>query len=104
MYKYIEIYKILLYCSPPCPTLFFSFFRSQATKMSNERTYIMVKPDGVARGLVGEIIKRFESKGFQLVGLRQLVAPRSLLEQHYADLAKKPFFPKLMNCIFYLIH
>jgi nucleoside-diphosphate kinase len=54
-----------------------------------ERTYIMVKPDGVERGLVGEIIKRFENKGYKLVGLKQLVATKPLLEQHYGDLKTK---------------
>jgi nucleoside-diphosphate kinase len=57
----------------------------------------MVKPDGVERGLVGEIIKRFEAKGFKLAGLTQLVAPKSLLEQHYADLSARSFFPSLIK-------
>lgn len=63
--------------------------------MAPERTFIAVKPDGVQRGLVGEIIKRFEQKGFKLVAL-QLIKPT--LEQakaHYGDLASKPFFPAL---------
>ncbi|KAG0053068.1 nucleoside diphosphate kinase [Gryganskiella cystojenkinii] len=62
-----------------------------------ERTYIMVKPDGVERGLVGEIIKRFENKGFQLVALRLLTPEQKTLEQHYADLSSKPFFAGLMK-------
>lgn len=62
-----------------------------------ERTYIMVKPDGVERGLIGEIVKRFEAKGFKLCGLKQLVATRPLLEEHYGDLKTKSFFPKLMS-------
>ncbi|KAG0380139.1 MAG: nucleoside diphosphate kinase [Linnemannia gamsii] len=62
-----------------------------------ERTYIMVKPDGVERGLVGEIIKRFENKGFQLVALELKSPTRDLLEKHYADLSSKPFFGGLMN-------
>ncbi|KAF9579567.1 nucleoside diphosphate kinase [Lunasporangiospora selenospora] len=65
--------------------------------MTLERTYIMVKPDGVERGLVGEIIKRFENKGFQLVGLKFLSPTRTILEKHYADLSSKPFFPGLMT-------
>eukprot|EP00732_Lithocolla_globosa_P001197 Lithocolla_globosa_v1_NODE_557_length_3753_cov_135.321796.p3 type:complete len:157 gc:universal NODE_557_length_3753_cov_135.321796:2897-3367(+) len=62
-----------------------------------ERTYIMIKPDGVQRGLVGEIIKRFEAKGFQLSALKMTNAPRTLLEQHYADLKERKFFPGLIN-------
>ena len=51
--------------------------------MATERTFIAIKPDGVQRGLVGEIIGRFERKGFKLVGLKQLVPSRALAEQHY---------------------
>jgi nucleoside-diphosphate kinase len=62
-----------------------------------EQTYIMVKPDGVQRGLVGEIIKRFESKGYKLAGLKLFAPTEELLKEHYADLAKKPFFPGLIE-------
>ncbi|KAF8977091.1 Nucleoside diphosphate kinase 1 [Entomortierella lignicola] len=62
-----------------------------------ERTYIMVKPDGVERGLVGEVIKRFENKGFQLLALEMQKPERSHLEKHYADLSSKPFFGGLMT-------
>jgi nucleoside-diphosphate kinase len=62
-----------------------------------ERTYIMVKPDGVQRGLIGEIIKRFEQKGFKLVAMKFTQPTQELLEQHYADLSKKPFFPGLVK-------
>eukprot|EP00842_Homolaphlyctis_polyrhiza_P006225 jgi/Hompol1/6603/HPOL_000600-RA len=65
--------------------------------MSNtDRTYIMVKPDGVERGLVGEIIKRFEQKGYKLAALELLHPTKELLEEHYGDLKSKPFFPKLV--------
>ncbi|XP_034232940.1 nucleoside diphosphate kinase [Thrips palmi] len=60
-----------------------------------ERTFIMVKPDGVQRGLVGKIIKRFEQKGFKLVGLKFVWPTEELLKKHYADLAARPFFPGL---------
>ena len=60
-----------------------------------ERTYIMVKPDGVQRGLIGEIIKRFEQKGFKLVAMKFKQPNEALLKQHYADLSAKPFFPGL---------
>jgi len=62
-----------------------------------ERTYIMIKPDGVQRGLVGTIISRFEQKGFYLKGLKFLQASRELLEEHYADLKARPFFPHLVE-------
>lgn len=58
---------------------------------------IMVKPDGVQRRVVGDIIHRFEKKGFQLKGLKLTVPNRDLLEEHYRDLKSKPFFPKLMS-------
>jgi len=62
-----------------------------------EQTYIMVKPDGVQRGLVGQIIARFERKGYKLVGLKLFSPPRSHLEEHYADLSKKGFFKGLIE-------
>ena len=52
--------------------------------------------DGVQRGVVGNIISRFESKGYTLKGLKLTTPPQELLEEHYKDLADKPFFPKLM--------
>merc|ERR1711997_1154009 len=64
---------------------------------NRERTFIMLKPDAVQRGLVGDIIKRFEQKGFKLVALKMMHASEELLEEHYADLAKKPFFPGLVK-------
>jgi nucleoside-diphosphate kinase len=63
---------------------------------NSERTFIAIKPDGVQRGLVGEIIKRFEQKGFKLVALKMMKPTKELLEKHYADLSKKPFFPGLI--------
>jgi len=62
-----------------------------------ERTFIMVKPDGVQRGLVGDIISRFEKKGFKLVGLKMAQPGKELFERHYADLSSKPFFPGLVS-------
>lgn len=63
----------------------------------SERTYIMVKPDGVQRGLIGDIIKRFEQKGFKLVAMKFMQPSEELLSQHYADLQSKPFFPGLVS-------
>ncbi|KAL8140851.1 hypothetical protein V2J09_006872 [Rumex salicifolius] len=64
-----------------------------------EETYIMVKPDGVQRGLVGEIISRFENKGFKLIGLKMFQCPQDLAEEHYKDLKTKSFFPSLIEYI-----
>lgn len=63
----------------------------------NERTYIMIKPDGVQRGLVGEIIRRFEQRGYHLAALKMVHPSEELLRQHYADLAARPFFPSLVT-------
>ncbi|XP_072415078.1 nucleoside diphosphate kinase [Chiloscyllium punctatum] len=64
---------------------------------NKERTFIAVKPDGVQRGIVGEVIKRFEQKGFKLVAMKFLQAPKDLLEKHYCELSDKPFYPKLIK-------
>ncbi|KAG5639588.1 Nucleoside diphosphate kinase B [Sphagnurus paluster] len=64
---------------------------------NNERTYIMIKPDGVQRGLVGKIIQRFEERGFKLTALKLVQATEAHLEQHYADLKGKGFFPGLIK-------
>ncbi|CAL8088216.1 unnamed protein product [Calicophoron daubneyi] len=60
-----------------------------------ERTFIMVKPDGVQRGLVGETIKRFEQRGYKLVALKMVHAPDALIRKHYEAHVDKPFFPGL---------
>ena len=64
-----------------------------------ERTFIAIKPDGVQRGLVGEIIGRFEAKGFTLAGLKLLVASQELAEKHYAVHKERPFFKDLVSFI-----
>ncbi|NXI19060.1 NDK kinase, partial [Irena cyanogastra] len=64
---------------------------------NGERTFIAIKPDGVQRGLVGEIIKRFEQKGFRLVAMKFVQASEDLLKQHYIDLKDRPFFPGLVK-------
>ena len=61
-----------------------------------ETTLVLVKPDGVQRGLVGEILGRFERKGLQIVGLKFERLSRELLERHYADHKAKPFFAGLV--------
>lgn len=64
--------------------------------MSDERTFIAIKPDGVQRGLIGPILTRFEQRGFKLVGIKLTWANEKLLRQHYEDLQEKPFFPSLL--------
>ena len=67
--------------------------------MADERTYIMVKPDGVERGLVGEVISRFERKGFVLERMRMLTPTREIASEHYAEHVDKPFFGELLDFI-----
>jgi nucleoside-diphosphate kinase len=62
-----------------------------------ERTYIMIKPDGVQRGLVGQIIQRFETKGFKLVAMKLAQPGVDKFKEHYADLAGKGFFNGLVE-------
>ncbi|MCL6442686.1 MAG: nucleoside-diphosphate kinase [Alicyclobacillus sp.] len=64
-----------------------------------EKTFIMVKPDGVQRGLVGEIVGRFERKGLKLVGAKLISVSRQLAETHYAEHRERPFFADLVNFI-----
>ena len=66
--------------------------------MSNqERSFIMIKPDGVQRNLVGKIMARFEQRGYSLVGLKMVTPSKEHLETHYEDLKAMPFFPKLLS-------
>ncbi len=64
-----------------------------------ERTFVMAKPDGVGRRLVGEMVRRFESRGLKLVGLKMQVMPKDLAKAHYAEHAEKPFFGELVSFI-----
>ena len=64
-----------------------------------ERTYIMVKPDGVRRGLTGEIISRIERKGFKIVAMKKMVISRETAETHYGEHQGKPFFEGLVRFI-----
>ena len=65
--------------------------------MSSEQTLILVKPDGVKRGLVGEVIARVERKGYKITNLRMLTADQNLLAKHYAEHEGKPFYEPLME-------
>ncbi|MGL5922479.1 nucleoside-diphosphate kinase [Chroococcidiopsis sp.] len=64
-----------------------------------ERTFLAIKPDGVQRSLVGEIIRRFEAKGFTLVGMKFMKVSRELAEQHYGVHRERPFFQGLVEFI-----
>lgn len=64
-----------------------------------EKTFIAIKPDGVQRGLVGEIIRRFETKGFKLIGLKLMQVSRELAEEHYSVHRERPFFNSLVDFI-----
>jgi nucleoside-diphosphate kinase len=64
-----------------------------------ERTLVLVKPDGVQRGLIGEIVARFERKGLKVVGLRMLEVPQEMAERHYAVHAGKHFYAGLVEFI-----
>lgn len=65
----------------------------------SERTLVLVKPDGVSRGLVGDVISRIERKGLTLVALELRKVDPALAEQHYAEHVEKPFFPSLLEFI-----
>ncbi len=64
-----------------------------------EKTYLMIKPDGVQRGLIGEITSRFEKKGFRLVGAKLMQVSRETAEQHYGEHKERPFFGELVDFI-----
>ena len=64
-----------------------------------ERTFAMVKPDGVQRGLVGEVVRRYEARGLKVVGLKFMQVPRTMAEEHYAEHRGKPFYAGLVEYI-----
>ena len=61
----------------------------------SEQTFVMIKPDGVRRGLVGEVLKRFETKGFKILEMKQLTISPDLSKRHYEEHVDKPFYPGL---------
>jgi nucleoside-diphosphate kinase len=67
--------------------------------MAIERTLILVKPDGVARGLVGEVVARIERKGFRLEALELRTLDRAIAEEHYSEHTERPFFGELVEFI-----
>ncbi|WP_368651959.1 nucleoside-diphosphate kinase [Ornithinibacillus sp. 4-3] len=64
-----------------------------------EKTFLMVKPDGVQRNLIGEVVAKFENKGFKLVGAKLMQIPNELAEEHYGEHKERPFFGELVEFI-----
>jgi len=67
--------------------------------MNFEQTYVMIKPDGVERGLIGEIINRIEKKGLKIVAMRMDIISKEIAEKHYSEHRNKPFFNSLIDFI-----
>jgi nucleoside-diphosphate kinase len=67
--------------------------------MAIERSFVMVKPDGVQRGLIGEVIARLERRGLKLIAAKFMTVSNELAEKHYAELKDRPFFPGLIKFI-----
>ena len=63
----------------------------------HEKTLVIVKPDAVQRGLVGDIVTRFEKKGLKIVGMKMMRLDEAVLREHYSHIADKPFFPGVSN-------
>lgn len=64
---------------------------------NDEKSLIIIKPDAVQRNLVGEIIKRFENKGLKIIGIKMMSVEDAVLEEHYAHIKDKPFFPGIRD-------
>lgn len=62
-----------------------------------EKTFVAIKPDGVKRGLVGELINRFERKGYKLIGMKLIIPTQQIVEEHYKEHINKPFYPRLLK-------
>jgi nucleoside-diphosphate kinase len=67
--------------------------------VSVERSFVMVKPDGVARGLTGEIIGRIERRGYRIVGMKKTTMARAVAEDHYGEHRERPFYGELVEFI-----
>ncbi|KAF6218885.1 hypothetical protein HO133_005428 [Letharia lupina] len=71
--------------------------QEKSANMSNEQTFIAIKPDGVQRGLIGDIISRFEKRGYKLAAMKLVSPSKEHLEKHYEDLSDKPFYKGLVT-------
>ena len=67
--------------------------------LPEERTFVAIKPDGVQRGLIGEVVSRFERKGFKILAMKLLQVSDNQAAEHYAEHEGKPFYPRLVNYI-----
>lgn len=67
--------------------------------VNRERTFFMIKPDGVQRGLIGNILARYEAKGLKIVAMKFMMVSQSLAERHYSEHKGKPFYDKLLHYI-----
>jgi nucleoside-diphosphate kinase len=87
------------YIGPPCPPEpdIREAFIFKEHAMNVERTYIMLKPDCIKRGLVGEVISRIEKKGYRITGAKMMRLDEALLREHYAHMVSKPFFPEILS-------
>lgn len=65
--------------------------------MSAERTYVMLKPDCIKRGLIGDVIARIEKKNYKIVDMKMMNLDEAVLREHYAHLTQKPFFPEIVS-------
>lgn len=65
--------------------------------MASEKTYIMLKPDCIKRGLIGEVISRIEKKGYKITDVKMMRLDEKILREHYAHIADKPFFPEIVS-------
>lgn len=79
------------------PAAAFMLQEQEALAAPMERTFIAIKPDGVQRGLISEIISRFERKGYKLVGIKVVVPSKAFAQKHYHDLKERPFFNGLCD-------
>ncbi|KAL7419014.1 nucleoside diphosphate kinase Ndk1 [Cryptotrichosporon argae] len=68
-------------------------------KTASERSFVMIKPDGVSRQLVGKIVSRFEERGYKLVAIKSLTPSPALAKEHYSDLSARPFYAGLVKYI-----
>ncbi len=76
--------------------VFFYEFSMEFTGIK-EKTLVLIKPDGIQRGLIGEVLLRFERKGLKIVGMKMMRLDEAVLREHYAHIADKPFFPGVSN-------
>ena len=67
------------------------------TRPKNEKSLIIIKPDAIQRNLAGEVIRRFENKGLKIIGLKMMSIEDALLDEHYAHIKDKPFFPGIRD-------